>query len=370
MGAADDLLVAVEAIYDACLDESAWCTALEKMIGVSRSQAATFWVLDGSAEPHLPIFRYINFDAQFIATYLDHMAANDPTVQYLVGHPGQGVVHDGLVITEREKVLHPYYDWHQRHSDTHFRLLNQVEVAPQVHAGVALHRARSSGRYEQEDLDRFDVLHRHIRRALTMSFRVGTLGTMKRCSEELLDRNPAAIVLLDTRRNIVYANRGAQALCASRDGVALAAGITLARRRDNDRLQALIGAASTPGITPTDGAMQVSRPSGKRPYSIVVSRVSGAGYALTARRPAVCIVINDPEKKLRSAPGLLRAAFALTVAEARLAAEMVSGASLRTAAENLEITYGTARARLAEIFRKTETHRQAELVKLLLTTIN
>jgi DNA-binding CsgD family transcriptional regulator len=33
----------------------------------------------------------------------------------------------------------------------------------------------------------------------------------------------------------------------------------------------------------------------------------------------------------------------------------------------LRITYGTARTRLADIFQKTNTHRQAELVTLLLT---
>jgi hypothetical protein len=32
------------------------------------------------------------------------------------------------------------------------------------------------------------------------------------------------------------------------------------------------------------------------------------------------------------------------------------------------ITYGTARARLAEIFQKTETRRQGQLITLLLTT--
>jgi DNA-binding CsgD family transcriptional regulator len=65
----------------------------------------------------------------------------------------------------------------------------------------------------------------------------------------------------------------------------------------------------------------------------------------------------------------LQAAFGLTEAEARLAALLASGEELRFAAEKLGITYGTARTRLAEIFQKTETRRQAELMKILLTTL-
>ena len=48
---------------------------------------------------------------------------------------------------------------------------------------------------------------------------------------------------------------------------------------------------------------------------------------------------------------------------------LAAGEGLRSAAQSLGITYGTARARLAEIFQKTETRRQGELVNLLLTTL-
>jgi DNA-binding CsgD family transcriptional regulator len=65
----------------------------------------------------------------------------------------------------------------------------------------------------------------------------------------------------------------------------------------------------------------------------------------------------------------LRAAFSLTEAEARLAAQLAAGQDLRAAADKLGITYGTARTRLADIFQRTETRRQTELIKLLLTTL-
>jgi DNA-binding CsgD family transcriptional regulator len=56
----------------------------------------------------------------------------------------------------------------------------------------------------------------------------------------------------------------------------------------------------------------------------------------------------------------------LTEAEARLAALLGAGDELRSAAAKLGITYGTARARLSGIFEKTQTRRQAELIRVLL----
>jgi DNA-binding CsgD family transcriptional regulator len=363
----------IQAIYDAGVDETRWPQALKELSDFTGSQAATFWVLDGSDQPRLPTFTYINLDPAFVHEYLDRVAHLDPTVQYLVAHPHQPIVHDGLVITEREKDLHPYYEWHGRYSDLRFRMIGQVAPAPGVQAGVALHRTRKIGRYEPQDLDQFAVLYRHLERALTIGFRLGSLGAMQQCTNELLDRNPAAIVFLDDRKRIVYANRSAEALRSSGDGIRLGAdGLTLARRQDNERLQRLIAravAAAASGGESPGGVMRAPRPSGRRSYAVLVAAVARRYPALSTLRPAVCVMITDPESRTMLPADRLRAAFGFTEAEARLAALMAAGEDLRSAAEALEITYGTARMRLAQIFDKTETRRQGELIKLLLTTM-
>jgi DNA-binding CsgD family transcriptional regulator len=301
--------------------------------------------------------------------YLDGMVPLDPTVRYLVDHPNRSIVHDGLVIGERDKDRHPYYDWHGRHSDTRFRLVGQVCPAPVVQAGVALHRTRQAGRYELRDIEQFAAVHRHLERALSIGFRLGSLGTMQRCTTELLDRNPAAIVLLDERKRVVYANRNADALHSDNDGIKLSVdGLSLLRKQDNDRLQRLIAHVLSMSAS-SGGAMQASRPSAKRPYVILISPVARRYPALSTLRPAVSIVITDPTRQRQVSSDRLRAAFGLTPAEARLAAHLAAGEELRAAADKLGITYGTARARLADIYQRTETRRQTELITLLLTTL-
>ena len=367
------MLAVIQAVYDAAMDEARWPEALKELSDFTGSQAATFWVLDGSEQPRLPTFTYINLDPAFVQEYLDRVAPLDPTVQYLVSHPNQPIVHDGLVITEREKDHHPYYDWHGRYSDLRFRLVGQVCPAPAVQAGVALHRTRKAGRYESQDIDRFALLYRHLERALAIGFRLGSLGAMQQCTTEMLDRNPAAVLMLDKHKRIVYANRNAEAFRSNGDGIRFSAdGINLVRRQDNDRLQRLIARALSP-IAPSGdspgGVMRAVRPSGKRAYTMLVAPTSRQYPALSTLRPAVCIMISDPDRQGPLPSYRLQGAFGLTEAEARLCALLAAGEELRSAAEKLGITYGTARTRLAEIFQKTETHRQGELIRLLLTTL-
>jgi DNA-binding CsgD family transcriptional regulator len=278
------------------------------------------------------------------------------------------------VITEREKDKHPYYDWHNRRIETRFRMVGQTRLAETVQAGVALHRTGKAGRYESKDLKRFSVLHGHLERALAIGLRLGSQTAMRQTTTEWLDRSTSAILFLDEHKGILSANRPAQRLQSDGDGIRLGKNrISLLHTQDNDRLQSLIAQVISPIASPSaspGGTMRALRPSGKRPYGILVCPVSRNYPVLSMLRPAVCVVITDPDRQDPLPAHKLRSAFGLTEAEAKLAALLAAGEELRSAAEKLQVTYATARTRLAEIFQKTETRRQGELIRLLLTTLS
>jgi DNA-binding CsgD family transcriptional regulator len=66
---------------------------------------------------------------------------------------------------------------------------------------------------------------------------------------------------------------------------------------------------------------------------------------------------------------LLHCHFGLTLAQARLALHLAAGETLRSAAAKSSISYETARSHLKNIFNKTGTCRQAELVIVILTAL-
>jgi DNA-binding CsgD family transcriptional regulator len=204
-----------------------------------------------------------------------------------------------------------------------------------------------------------------------MSFDTSVLAVIETLYA-FLDRSPAAVVLLDGQKRVVFANDSAAELHARADGVTICgSGIGLLRAPDNARLQGLIARAVWHETTAR--SMRALRSSGGRPYGVLVAPLSPRDRdrdpARAACRPAVCVVIADPDGVCPLPVEQLQDAFELTEAESRLAARLAAGEGLRSAAHSLGITYGTARARLAEIFQKTETRRQGELINLLLTTL-
>lgn len=74
----------------------------------------------------------------------------------------------------------------------------------------------------------------------------------------------------------------------------------------------------------------------------------------------------EPDKPAGIDPIILAATFHLTRREAALAGLLAQGVDLAEAALQSGIGIGTARGYLKQTMAKTGTHRQAELVSLLL----
>lgn len=366
------VLAVIGAIYDAALEESLWPSALKDLVAITGSQAGTFWTLESSETLRLPVLVAYNFAPEFTQAYLDGMVPQDPTVRYLASHPDSPIVHDALVISERDKTRHPYYDWHARHSDTHYRMVGQTRPVPSAQAGIAMHRTRRAGSYDPCDVERFAYIHGHLKRALAIGFRVANLNAAYGGATALLDCSPIGIVVLDDRGRVAYCNRTLEQMGTHGDGIQVAhAGVVLTYNQDNERLKELIASALSPlaSVQGRGGIMRARRRSGKRAYGILVSPLAGASLSTLSPRRSVCIVVTDPERSPLLPIDRLREAFELTTAEARLAALVAAGHDLRSAADKLGITYGTARVRLARIFEKTETRRQGELVRAVLMTL-
>ena len=78
------------------------------------------------------------------------------------------------------------------------------------------------------------------------------------------------------------------------------------------------------------------------------------------------ITLNALGPKPEPSATILAKTFRLTTPEAKLACIIARGAPLPIAARELEIPWETARTQLKSVFAKTYTHRQSELVALLL----
>ena len=102
----------------------------------------------------------------------------------------------------------------------------------------------------------------------------------------------------------------------------------------------------------------------KLPVILRIWPFEGAAHAPEQQVHALTLNVLGPKPGPPEA--ILAKAFHLTPSEATLACVIARGAPLQIAARELEIPWETARKRLKSVFAKTYTHRQSELVALLL----
>ena len=114
------------------------------------------------------------------------------------------------------------------------------------------------------------------------------------------------------------------------------------------------------------GAMLLNRRQASRRLPVMVMPFHSS-HVLTEQHPCALIFIYDPTERPPSRAGLLSTLYGLTPAECRLADLMLAETDVQAVAERMNVTTNTARFMVKRIFRKTETHRQSELVRLLMS---
>ncbi len=349
---------------------------MEKIARATDSQAATYCVIDSSTDsetPHITTFLTHNFDPDAIGDYLDHMASQDPTIHAILANPGDHIFHDSAYISEAEKAAHPYYIWHQRFSDTWHRVAVIARPQPHIHSGVTVHRTRSAGDYAPHDLERCRKVFQHIDRATHISFRLGLLQSTQQASEQIFNQSPFGIIFLTVDGKVVYINDVAQKITATNDGVLITdQKLHFLKKADAQMFGQLLTQAQTKiadHSAKSTSLMNASRPSGKRPYAVSVSPLTASAHSFAKYHAAISVVIADPDRQVMPALEQLQALYQLTNAESKLAAELMNGMDLKAAAENIGIGYQTARTQLTAIFKKTDTNRQSDLVKLLFNAL-
>lgn len=172
------------------------------------------------------------------------------------------------------------------------------------------------------------------------------------------------VVLVEDSGQILSANRVAQQILERCDGLSVSGGRLLAAySRDHAALGRSIATAAA--AMPTSGALACARPSGRRALSVVVRALRR--HAPPERPGFVAVFITDPEQEMAAEAQDFAGLYGLTPAEARLASSLVRGMSPAQAAGALGLTVNTVRTHLKRIFSKTETRRQSDLVRLLLT---
>lgn len=189
----------------------------------------------------------------------------------------------------------------------------------------------------------------------------------------VLDRLPMGVMILDARGHVLITNSKARQIIAAGDGLVVDPGSGNFRAESAEETKALLALVKRTiqgAIGPEEGcALTISRPSLKQPLCVMVTPLGARGQVQGdgQRRGGVAIFLSDPEDGIDIEEDVLRDLYGMTRVESRLALGLVRGKQLDELARETRVSVHTVRSQLKQIFRKTGTNRQAEVVKLLLT---
>ncbi|MDJ0853083.1 MAG: hypothetical protein QNK04_32330 [Myxococcota bacterium] len=241
-------------------------------------------------------------------------------------------------------------------------------------AGIVIYRRCGSRAFEPEDFELLDSLVPHLARAYAIHVQHATTRHERSALTEVIDRLPVGVILLDAEGRVVLKNRSVDQILDLRDGFFLDQGRPrVADSRENRSLQKLISevSRSAPDIAHAGGSgvLCVTRASGRRAFPIWVGKLLAPAPDNRTDEAQSILFIADPDRGQISTTLVLESLYALTPAEAELVRLLAEGCSLDQVAEERGVTMNTVRSQLKQVFCKTDTSRQGELVHLVLTGV-
>jgi DNA-binding CsgD family transcriptional regulator len=268
-----------------------------------------------------------------------------------------------------------YYDDFGRRYGIFQCLAGMIEVSPKALSCISINRSEQRDTFDDGDSAFLSALMPSVRQALQIHRRLEGAELMATHAADVLDRLPHGVILLSAAGAVLSSNRAAGVILRSRDGLTVDTGeLRAATVGVTSQLRALIGAAirTSQGVSiEPDQGLLLPRPSGRRPLSLIVAPLPSKRRVLVPDplRATAVIFVTDPERTPLPDAALIRTIFRLTTAESQLVRCLAAGLSLEQAAVQLGLRPATVRTRLKDVFQKTNTHRQADLVRLVLTNL-
>ena len=363
-----ELSKVIGSIYDAAIDPSLWRPALQNACAFIGSHSAVLFWHDASTERSEALHLF-NEDPHYTALYFEKYLTMNPVFP-AASFLDAGVVHTiNDVVPQAELVQTRFYkEWVAPQGIVDAISVNLEKGATRI-ALLNFRMDASYGVADEKALRRTRLLVPHFQRAVM----IGRLFDQGKSTEtaltETLDHVEAGVVLVGVDGLIVFANAEAKAMLhegslVRANGGSLVAVVPEANRVLRDIFIAAEQGDASVGV---DGvAIPLSASSQDRWFAHVLPLTSGNRQQTGAMYSAVAAVFLR-KKALDSPPPLeaLARRYKLTASEVRVLDAVLKVSSVKGMSEMLGVSQATVKTHLHNLFRKTSTNRQSDLVKLM-----
>lgn len=350
-------------LYDAATVPSLWSEWLSTASGYFGSDTG-LGVTQNAGDGSIDLLTTHNFGASAIRLYTAYYHKRDLWAQRMSATPMKALISADICSDEEFASSELYNDLSKPHAGGQFYVVGAVLPAADQFGIIGFQNTRRSGPFSRRHAQALDLLLPHLQRALAVRSRLKAAEGDLAASYAALDSLSHGILLVSRDCRVVHANRAAEAIVRAMDGLSLGSkgSLVAAKSGETAELHRLIVGCALPA---GGGALRVTRPAGHRALEVMVVPLGPRGLDAVSSRAIAAVFLRDPETKARPLSDVLRTLYRLTSAEARLAVDLLAHRRLEEIAEIRRLSRETLRTQLRELFRKTGTKRQSELIGLL-----
>jgi DNA-binding CsgD family transcriptional regulator len=363
---AQELSDTIGAIYDCALDPHQWPDTCRRIADLCESTAGGICVHDMRHVQNDQLFVF-GYQPEFLEKLGKHYSQSPMAAADIVSKIGDV----SALSMMRLELLGSRF---AREVLKPFGLLDIIWF-PALRTGgrmASMHASRSEKappHYQQLEINLFQLLSPHVCRALTISDALDIRALRSEMLEKTLDALVTGVFLTSRDGRVVYMNAAAERQIKTGNSIRIV----------NNRISPTDPATRAALSKAIDKASRDDIDLDASEHSLAIPDIDGAGYVATLLpvdrgqrsgiiapfAASVAVFTKDPAE----APLMPGEAFArlyrLTGGELRVLLALTQGLGAKEAADMLGITEPTARTHLQHIFSKTDTTRQADLLRLL-----
>jgi DNA-binding CsgD family transcriptional regulator len=355
----------IELIYGAVGQPAAWNEAVAEIGAMMNAERVLFYLQDLKANSLL-FFALHNIDLRFMKIF-EEKHLNSP-----ITFPK---------ITTSESVVKSTSENVSKHEMENSEIYRDIMAPLNVYHGsgalvlrdentvgvVLAMRSREAGYFSDDEDDILVRLVPHLSRASRLHYRLLATELERAAAAGVLDRLAHAVLICDGEARILLSNAAAKTMLDAKRGLRFVGGHLAGSTADqSNRLVAAIASIGRGA----QKSVSVVLENDEETFRILAARLR-ADLRLEGknRTDLVMVSFSDPAADLAASASLLKDMLQLTEAEARVALGLAHGKTLLDLAADLDVSLNTVRTHLAASFAKTQTNRQADLVRLVLRTV-
>jgi DNA-binding CsgD family transcriptional regulator len=357
-----------QAIYEGVLEKPPWKTLLKYLEDYMQVPSATLVMRRPRlSDPGLTVYLYSDSDSGALEGFRTRAHHDSPFAEL----PEKKVftLYDRVTRAELESL--DFYAYLKAYQVSDLIGFDVYDKLSHIRLRLRLVRIGKAPAFSQEDRARLESIVPLMNNALKLYGAYTHNSFIEKFYEDLLGSMEIASIILNAELEVLSANKQANQILKSRDGVFLRRNsLRCSQGSDQQKLEEacrqVMRRARDDAQARHTSSISIGRTSSDAKWDVHIRPVEKQNVAFGEGGPELVLLLQGPVRVCAPNQSRLIEVFGVTPAEAKLIAHLVDGLTLTAAAQALGVSRNTARAQLSSIFTKTGVNRQNQLVKLVL----